>query len=598
MESNQDMEPDNLRLLNQSRISNQYYNFLSNYSWIIFGLICLVISYLVIWERGLYSDDYTFRVLAIDPVSEAVTPFLSIPNDHFPMRILAWLTTAKATAWLPEYEFGVRFLLAILVGVNSLLLGILVHRILKSKSAAVISGWLFVSPVFSSEAVLWLSTISYLISTGCAIAAIILVGSISGREQSRGKMLALAAVFFTVMMFSFEGAMTAIGIIILISFIAAYQKNKSVFDSVKSSVLNSALLVIVFGIIVFIFRQSPLISNRGGVDTNLSFLVDRSASFFERSYWLLFSGEWGLVLLGESFIRGYDGLVSSMWGLLLLFCALISLIITFLTWRENTLEISPRYRIGILFLLTGVLWTVFSILIPGIFSKGQIVEYRMFYFPTAGASLTIAAGFWLLAKALGFNQIFIRAAVGVTGIIVLLSSIIMLGYCQLFAERFEIDQKQLSAIKELLPPEKNLPPNTTLVLYKFDDNSNFKYPNQKTSNKLLFGVLESEWAATDALKVLFKRKDLTVITQNRWGSWNFKTNLPAADKQLEINGKPIDPYSTLFITYQNGKAYLINHLTLDSEDDSHQTIKFPLANNLQIQEGAVISIAEKAGDGK
>lgn len=573
---------------------NKYYDFLSRYSWVFFGLICLIISYLVVWERGLYLDDYSFKVNAVDPFSGAITPLLNLPNDHFPMRILASLVAAKSALWISDYEFWIRLFTAVLSGINSLLLGVLVCRILRSKFAGVISGWLFLAPIFSGEAVLWISTIAYVISSGFALTSINLAQLASTKEQDKWKYIILAALFLTMMMFSFEGCMSAIGIIILISFITAYQSNKTIFDSLRLTFLNSILLVIIFGLLIIILRQSPLLSNRGGIETSFPFLIDKIASFYNRIVWMTVSEDWGLNLLMESFINGYATLTSSFWGLSLFSGAVIMLITTILTWDDKALKASPQYRIGVLVLFTGILWIIFSILIPGVFSKGQIVEYRMLYFPTAGFSVTVSAVFWLISRSLGFNKIFDKVVIGVIGLTVLLNSITMLGYCQLFAERNKLDQNQISAVKELLPSGYDLPSNVTIVLYKFDENINFKYDSHISSNKLLFGVFETDWTAAEVLKAVYKSRDLSVITQNRWSSWKFDYDLRShADKPLEINGKFLPPETVLFITYYGGKAYLVNQLIFNSQEKEPKAVSFPLAEKFHLLGAPIISIKEK-----
>lgn len=552
--------------------------FLSNYSWIIFGLICLSISYLTVWKRGLYNDDYSNRVLAINPISGEVTPFWALPNAHFPMRILTWIINIKFTELIPDYEFLARFFAAMFCAINACLLGYLIYRLFNSKLIGVICVWLFISPIFATETVLWISTTSYIVSAGFALLSVIFSYLASNYEQNRIKFIFVGTLAFTLMMFTFEGCMAAIGVLILINFTTFQQKNYSFLNSIKGTFFNSLSFVVVFVLLSVIFRYSPLVTSRGGVDTSISFLIARICSFFQRTYWLTLSSDRGIKLITETFSVGYDTIVSSFWNSFLFFVAFVFLVITVLTWREKTIVDTPKYKYGYMFLVIGLLWTLSAILIPGIFSKEQVVESRMLYFPTGGLSLAVGSVIWLVTKSAKDNKILIKTFLALSGLILLYSSVIMLGYCQIYAERNRIDQEQLAALTRLLPKASEIPQNTTFVFYQFDKNAKFTYKENLVSNILLFGLFETNWSADDILKVVYKRNDLTAITQNRWADMKFTFD---SSNQLAIQGQPVFPEKALFITYKDGNAYLVNQLTLDLKDGTRKLIQFSFGESLK-----------------
>ena len=198
------------------------------------------------------------------------------------------------------------------------------------------------------------------------------------------------------------------------------------------------------------------------------------------------SPDWGGLLLQAQFFSGIDVLLSSWKGLLLVGLASILLVFTALSWPAEDQSAKPRYRTGVMVFIIGLAWMFGMILIPGTLGKLQGLEGRMLYFPSAGASVAIAALFWMASTALRSKKLWDKALIGVAGLVMLAMSITMLGYANLFAQRNRDDQQHISAVVSTIP-SAYLPKRTCIVPYKFDKGTT-------TSGRFLAGVFESPWS--------------------------------------------------------------------------------------------------------
>lgn len=531
-------------------------------------------------------DDYSMKFLGISHTGY----FWNSPNDHFPARILAWMLPIKIAPLVPDYELGVRIFQVILIALNVIIFGTLSYKIFKSKMIGIISGLLFISPILSPDIVLWTTATPVIISSSFALLSIAFIQKASTKNNQKYIYLFyifFAAICFLIMMFSYEAPMASIGVSILISFITFHENTKNLLKSVYLTFLTTLPTIIAFGISTIIILQSPHVSGRGGVDITISFLYDRVLTFIKGAYWLTISPDWGLKLLLETFKIGSEIIFSSSLNLSILFAAIILLILTVWTLKYEENDNSYSHKIGILFFFVGLLWTIFSILIPGIFAKGQILEARMLYFPTYGFCFMLSSIVWIILRWAKFNMLLCKTFIVVIGGIAICNSIILLGYCQLFAERYKINQQQFIAFTRLFPSEKDIPNESKIIFYKFDENSKFDYENN-ISNRLLAGIFETNWSANDSLRLFYKRRDIDSITQNRWNNWKFSLD---SNGNLIVNGKEVLPKNVLFITYKDEKAYLANKLILKA-GDSEEIIEFPLAKEFELKGIPVLTVVE------
>src|ERR687883_546670 len=189
----------------------------SRYGFLITGAACLLLGYLLVWQRGLYFDDYLVRNQLINPATgESTITFTSI---YFPLRMMPTPLIYLSILAIPKYEFLVRLLTTLCLGLNAWLLGLVIYRALKSKLVAVIGGWLFLAPVFAWEATLWMSAEYYLTSAPFALLFLLFYQNSLEAESQPRKCLIWSTLCFMLMLLNFEGLIAIIGIALLLSFV-------------------------------------------------------------------------------------------------------------------------------------------------------------------------------------------------------------------------------------------------------------------------------------------------------------------------------------------------------------------------------------------
>lgn len=113
--------------------------FFSNYGYLLVGVACLWLGYMVVWQRGLYLDDYSLKNLAVDMVTGDRRPVFDWrSNPNFPARLLTWVVLPQLAALVPDHELIARLLMVLVTGTNAFLLGFLAYKMTKSRIGGVI----------------------------------------------------------------------------------------------------------------------------------------------------------------------------------------------------------------------------------------------------------------------------------------------------------------------------------------------------------------------------------------------------------------------------------------------------------------------------
>jgi len=562
---------------------------LGSFGWLLTALICLTLGYMLVWQRGFYVDDYSNKLMAIDVLTGQWRPIWGMMRySYFPVRVLGRLIPYNFAGLLSTHEFLVRAVSTFFIGVNALLLGWLIYRILGSRLAAVSSGWLFLMPIYAQEAMLWASAAPYVFAASFALLFLHLSWSALTRPQRAGRWIALGTLAFVTTLLFVEQFIFAAGLVPIFGLtIAARRQTASCWALLRRSlyVLIWPLAVAAIFYVLF-YSNCELVNSRGGLDLSLAGIVERSLGDFKRLAWMTTS-DWGQRLTSDAFGIGIAVLLRSWKGMALSLAASVSLLPTVLAWRTGEREYRPRYRVGLMVFCAGVTWFVVSLLFPGVLVKGQILEYRQLYFPTAGASVAVGALAWMAAKRLrhlGCDKLFVAT----TGVLLLLGTICMLGYAQAFAVRSELDRRQIAALVRALPAQ-HLPENSYVVPF---NNEERLFGKDDSISRFLFGVFETPWSTHAALEEAYRRNDLQVITTNRWVPMQFSYmgDQEPSSNQLGIQGVSVPLDRTVLFSYRAGSAFLIESLTITKSDGSQHTVQFPVARDLHRHGVPTISI--------
>ena len=204
------------------RIAARARGALERYGPFLAALLCLVLSNLAIWRRGLYVDDYFNYTVAVDVVSGRWRPFLSRSQvPAFPIRLLSYAVATSFSGLIPAHELWVRLITALAVAANACLLGGLVYRVLGSRLAALVSGWLFLVPVYAYEAVLWATSTTYTVGTVFALLFLHAAWSaLAGRRRAWLWLMGSLAAFAVMVLFV-EPFALAVGLAPLLGLTAA-----------------------------------------------------------------------------------------------------------------------------------------------------------------------------------------------------------------------------------------------------------------------------------------------------------------------------------------------------------------------------------------
>ena len=557
---------------------------LARFSWVLISIVCLMLSYLLIWHRGFYLDDYSDRLLGWNVVTGHVLPVLSKNRDPiYPARLGTWIIATESAALIPNHEVILRAIATVSVGVDALLLGGLVYRMLGSRVAALVAGWLFLVPVFGFEAVLW--PLGYPVTVALALlflhscwSAFTITSSlgftVTGSLESQ-RLIAVCALSFAIMLSVLEAFVSIIGFVPIFAIIfAARRRPQRYWAALKRAAIIFLFPLLAAAAIYFLmYRTSPIISERGGLDISVSGIIFRCRGFLQTLRWLTISDTQGQPLIREAFRLGYTILFTSWMGITLFILACAFVLFTIITWRPDDREHQPGYRVGFIVLGFGLLWFLVTLLFPAALVNSPYLEYRQLYFPMAGIGIALGALVWLILKWLS-HPLWEYAVIALASVILILNSITMIGFASVFAARSQLDQRQIAAVVRSMPSE-SIPQDSYLLPFNPSTQVPLKEPNAHISG-FLDGVFNASWSADGALAVAYRRIDVHTITSNHWVGMQFSDK----DGRFLVQGIPVPVERTVLFAYQGDTAAVIEQVTIQHLDGTQHIVRFPVAEAL------------------
>lgn len=545
-------------------------------SLIVVSLLCLMIGTIFVWQRGFYMDDYSNLLRLVDPVTGEARPIQSLVLPDFPARSLTFYAVALLTPYLPSHEFLIRFLTAVGVGANALLLGVIAKKMLKSFLAGLIAGWLFIAPALAPEVVLWLGAATYIFSTTAILLYLFFAIEELQTQAVNPLRLLITYILFSIALFFGEGCIVAIGIVVLFSifYFLCQKGSRALLRNTILLIAGPSLIVVL--LYVFVYSRSALIANRGGMSTDINVLTGRFFGTFGRLEWMTTSASWGKPLFTEAFLVGIRNLSNTLYGIVILGAIILSVVGIIVLWRLNTSVLAASRRESVLIVIIGLLWTITSLIFPTIFVQGQILEYRLLYLPSAGLALTITA---LTTLILGRRPhiISVRVTVALFATMLFVCSTTLLGFAQAFAERSALDHAQIQAFVTRVPAQ-DLPESTILVPFQPNE-ALFGEPNETALARLMVGIFETNWSSEAAFKVAYHRQEMHFITANRWVPFTFSYKKGA--DSIGIKGQSVPIADLLVFTYHNEQALPIESITFIQPDGGTETIQLPLVHALK-----------------
>ena len=526
--------------------------------------------------HGLYMDDYTMKAWAFD-FSKARWRLTLNPIDPNFRPLHSGLTPNLANA-LPDHELPLRLGIVVVHLANVFLLALLAHRLTGSRFVAVLSGAYFLMPIFANEALLWFTN-----AVPHTLALLfLLVGFhllLRCRSLRQDLLLAGCAVIAWVVMVLFveSGLFTLLLLPVFVRMI----RHRGEAVSRKAWIL--ALLSTYAGLgiyMLFVLQGTIQIASRGGPTFDLAFIISQRIPQLARQLFWLVSEGGATGPLQEALMLGRLewGSVPGGWlilaGLILGLCALP---FTYPAHQETISEGRQTFTL----IVVGLAWVGLA-LVPLMLLKTQVVAIRTLYTPSAGLALGVAGLLSLMVDRFGrWRNQGIRAALLLTGGILFLSTLTMAGLLRTYQLRWELDQRQLAALRTSVPTLPT-PGPIWFVPVALDERSVSAHIGRETKlDRYLVGVFELPWSASAALDLEYGREDIntmTVYPSNRLHLTGLHRSERGRVTSIILQGRVIDVTQLLAFTYQRGRVIVLNPLEVSSSSGSPPTaIDLPLA---------------------
>ncbi len=405
----------------------------NRFGWLALPLFCLILGYLLVWQRGLYNDDYSHyeRFRNASSTLAALTY-----NPDFPVRALFWPVSGGLDALALSHGLLVRFVLAAGAGLNALLLGWLVYRLLRSRLAAIVAGWLFLMPFFSWDVVLWTTSANHLF--GPTFGLLFLHACLSALQNERlsWRSIVVCSACLMASMLFVETSLAVAAIVPLLALcVPLAERPGARLFALKRSFLIIGIPLAVAALFVLLFYTggSQVLAGRSAIDASIGGIMQRLPQYANRLRLLTVSGQFGRQVVKDALELGRSALGDSPLGLALAAGAILALVAQIAAWRREPGR-APATRAGLL-LGAGVAWFGFVLLFPAILVKQQFLEYKFLYFSGAGLCVAAGAAACILAQVL--RQVWWeRFVLAATGMVVIVASVGLLGFASAFDERY------------------------------------------------------------------------------------------------------------------------------------------------------------------
>ncbi|NDJ62506.1 MAG: glycosyltransferase family 39 protein [Chloroflexi bacterium] len=547
----------------------------TRHAWIGFLLLSAGLGYLLVWERGLYIDDYFFGVAPLND-----------PTLHGGLRPFAMLMLTSISRWVVDYELAIRVAQALLAVINAGLFGWLAYRLLRARWAGIAGAWLLALPLFASEAILWTNAALYPVAVLFMLLTLHAFYSLLHTATQQTSWGVVALVMFTISLLFHELVVIVPLLLPLLALIAAFGRPGARRRFPRYTLIVATALIAISGLVYLsLYNANAFVAPRGSVNFSLTNLFQaRIPTFLERLVWLTVGPEWGQGYFAEGFWLGARELAATPTGVALLLITAVVLAATVIMWPGRSGDLDAGIGVGVLVALLGVVWFLGGLLIPGVLVEAQILEYRMLYVPFAGLILAALALIWLILKALNGTPAALlveRLALLAAGVIVIAAAVTTLGYARAYTARADLNTRQLTTFTRTFP-DHVLPDELVLVPVGFDRTLFDQTPR---INRLFFGVFDNRENLVAYLSAQYNYAGFTLIEGDYWWGVTLQTlpngesvQIGPARTDLSLDdAEPLPLRQVLPITYREGQMFAVRRWT---PHDSETSIGFPVAADL------------------
>lgn len=557
-------------------------SFFADWGWLPVGVSCLWLAYMVVWQRGLYLDDWSIGLMARDRETLEWKQ-LTISRDAiptFPARILTYIVTSRLVALMWTDEFIVRLLITCCVGINALLLGWLVYRMTHMRLSAIIAGWLFLVPTVYTDVTLWAGAVTYVFISGLTLIVLHIAWSVAARSVQFYPLVIAANILWLLNLFWAEATLGALALIPIIALMQVLQKPRAKLSGLiyRGGILTGSLLGTTGLFAFFVMSSSPLIERRGGLYSDLASITQRIDSWLRGIYWLTVSPEWGHRIAAESLFVGLEFVTKNRYGSFLLSVLIIAITIKIFYWKAE----KPHNNLSSIFAISlfGLFWFIVTIYFPYFLAKNQIVERRFLYFSLAGMIVFLAA-----IASLARSDFLQRLTLTFFGFTVVVLSCCSIGQARVFEVQYKTDSRMFYSIREMTDPKK-LPQKVLFVAVNLD----FWIPGPESRmNGMIVSAFEASWSGREGLSVVYPHKEIEYIPFSRWDPTRFSEKATGITPRfrgcselssLFVNGCGVDLERTVFFSSRTGTPMLVKSIVLKRKDGTERVVVFPLVERI------------------
>lgn len=523
------------------------------FAYAAFGACCLILAYLLIWQRGLYSDDYNLSTTISATAHGGYRPL------GFLLTSTAAYLVAQGLEWLP------RLIQALLVGGNALLLGAWVYRLTRQALPAVVVAWLALMPIFAIQGVLWTASMSYLAAGLCALLGLhVAVRYVDGKTPLFSFWSAATIIAFMLATLFYEGVIALVALIWLL----AWSHRQRGWRVLLRPALMTGLLA-AFGLFLLrvVYVDNPYATARGDLDLNPLAMLQRIVNVHLPALYELTIAPYRLrYYADESFAIGQSVILQHIAGIGMVLAAIV--LLGWLSWRALSIaRTSPEQPSNPGFIIAiGVTWLLVTTFFPVALIDQQVLFPRMLYIPSLGLAIAIGGLLMPLLRQRWLAPVLML----ITGLIVLYQSVIVVGYAHTFALRYQLDRRQISQFA-LQYPVGSIPKDTYLLPIGFDRNLIEGY---EMDQNVFGGIFDWYYAADIALNQMGYRHIATIDSRDYE-----QVQLAVGQTNIIfINGVAYAQDAILPLTYANDQLLVVRQITTQTN-----TYIFPVAQQMAAQ---------------
>jgi len=578
------------------RVARSISRFFMVYGWLIIGLACLLLAYLLVWQRGFYIDDWHIGLRARDHQTLEWLP-INLSDRERRERVLTHAFIPYLIALMWTDEFLVRSLIASGVGVNAFLLGWLVYRMVHSRLPAIVTGWLFLVPVYT-DIPLWAGAAAGLFTNGLTLLMLHAIWSALAVDSPRYIWFLIGGLMLVTLMWG-EPTVGIISVIPIMGVLYLTQrpevKWRMVAYRTTLAFIAPTIVVVLYTLLVLITR-SPLVGKRG-ITTDMTLIVQRTYEWSRLLYRFIFDPTGRSHFVALSYAIGLDHVLSSRFGIILLLSISVILVLTVVSWRIDH-QFSKVSEI-LLVLALGIVWFLTLSYVPYVFVPRQVFEVRFLYFSLPGASIATGALAALTVSLIRLRRMQQMLLAGCGALLIILS-VCMVGYAQVYKARYEHDMDMIKTLARLVPSEAlNERPQfiPQFIPVSLDYSLSGK---ERLLTELIASALEYEYIARAGLLTVYPdrltgrpdhiRIQIEYIPAPRWNPAVFSERIISdfpdycfgtkTDVNLFVQGCPIESNRAIVFTHHNGELVLVRTLTLQRSDGTTRIVELPFVSRL------------------